>query len=639
MNSVIRFATMRTHPTAAARMALMAICSFLLVISTNGQTPQPRRKADAVVRKFEANARTLTIFDRAGHELRTLGARAIYNQPVFSPDGKRVAVAKVDLTPASCPDGTRCPTDIWIFDVGTGNETRITSSRGSDRVVQEFVWSPDGSQLVYCALRGNSAALYRKAANGEGAEELLYQNPAGTQVVPLNWGSDGRLSFFTPGGGLSQMFPMGDRKPAQLLSSTDFTQTGVVLGARVSPDDRLIAYQVTESSKNEIYIRTLLPGGTKSRVSDAGLGMIRWREDGRELYYMAPDRTVMAVEVDAAAQVKLSAPKPLFKELQVLPNTDAYYPFENPWGLGSVSPDGRRVVFAVPPRVEFQQVRIVDRKGKTITKVGEPGLYQQVSLSPDGARLSIVRTVPNTGKMEVVSFDLATGKVASVTNDSKDHPSAIWSSDFTHILYVTFPIGGTPPAIYRKPWTGTGVEELIYQFSEWAPINLTDISRDGKFLTYSSGGVIFVLPLAEGTGHQPIEFEKAAYETDFGRFSPDSRFLAFVSNETNRDEIYVRPFSTPVAAGPKWQASKDGGTGVASWREDGKELYYLNNTPARNEMQVMAAAVTLSPSFSSRPAELLFRVPGRNLKSNFSVNRDGTQFVLLLPENASLIPR
>jgi hypothetical protein len=94
-----------------------------------------------------------------------------------------------------------------------------------------------------------------------------------------------------------------------------------------------------------------------------------------------------------------------------------------------------------------------------------------------------------------------------------------------------------------------------------------------------------------------------------------------------------------VAAGPKWQASKEGGTGVASWREDRKELYYLNNIPARNEMQVMAVPVTPSPSFSSNPAELLFRVSGRNLRPNFSVNRDGTQFLLVLPENASLIAR
>jgi hypothetical protein len=70
-----------------------------------------------------------------------------------------------------------------------------------------------------------------------------------------------------------------------------------------------------------------------------------------------------------------------------------------------------------------------------------------------------------------------------------------------------------------------------------------------------------------------------------------------------------------------------------------KRLYYLNNIPARNEMQVMAVPVTPSPSFSSNPAELLFRVSGRNLRPNFSVNRDGMQFLLVLPENASLIAR
>src|SRR5262245_23560159 len=200
--------------TSAITILLATLCTLLLVVPMRGQQPQDREKADvteASRRKFEANARQLTFFDRAGKTLSTLGDRAIYTEPVFSPDGTRLAVTKVDLSVDRCPTPAQCPADIWVFDLTTGKETRVTSSLGLDRVVQASVWSPDGRELVYCAVRGFSAALYRKAASGEGSEELLYRNAGGTPMVPLNWTPDGRLSFWSSG--IWQMVVTGDGKP------------------------------------------------------------------------------------------------------------------------------------------------------------------------------------------------------------------------------------------------------------------------------------------------------------------------------------------------------------------------------------------------------------------------------------------
>ena len=133
-------------------------------------------RAKRIAQQFERDARVLTVFDRQGKVVTTVGERAIYSQPVFSPDRTRLAVIKFDLESET--------QDLWVLDVATGNSTRITSSQKREQVRLSPVWSPDGSQVAYVALRGGYFGLYRKASNGEGTEELLYQHPGASDVPP-----------------------------------------------------------------------------------------------------------------------------------------------------------------------------------------------------------------------------------------------------------------------------------------------------------------------------------------------------------------------------------------------------------------------------------------------------------------------
>src|SRR5262245_52070310 len=121
------------------------------------------------------DARTLTLFDRDGKTVATIGQRGLYNQPVFSPDRTRVAV--IGLDPEK---GTQ---DVWVIDVATGSRVRLTSSPRGEAGPRAPVWSPDGKQVAYIATRGGNEAIYRMAANGDGQEELLYKlNGAGIQL-------------------------------------------------------------------------------------------------------------------------------------------------------------------------------------------------------------------------------------------------------------------------------------------------------------------------------------------------------------------------------------------------------------------------------------------------------------------------
>jgi Domain of unknown function (DUF3471)/WD40-like Beta Propeller Repeat len=264
--------------------------------------------------------RQLTLFDRQGKVLRTLGEPGFYDEPVLSPDGTRVAVVRAG--------------DIWVFDVSSGTNTRITSSPEPE---SSPVWSRDGSQVAY--FRENYYSLFRKASNGTGSEELLYQHSLGTAMHLTDWSVDGRFLSFNSGGVLWAVPVNGERKAVELLREEFY-----VIGGPFSPDSRFLAYGSDETGRNEIYVQPFdpasrfSPGGRKWQVSRGGLGMVQWRGDGKELFYLGTDGGVMAVEVSTTPAFKVGLPKRLFRAPGTIPDPR----------LGSISRNGQRVVFAVP---------------------------------------------------------------------------------------------------------------------------------------------------------------------------------------------------------------------------------------------------------------------------------------------------
>jgi hypothetical protein len=174
---------------------------------------------------------------------------------------------------------------------------------------------------------------------------------------------------------------------------------------------------------------------------------------------------------------------------------------------------------------------------------------------------------------------------------------------------------------------------------------LTDWSSDGKFLTFFTG-VIVVVPIGDdkkGVERKEIDWLREDYDAGQGRFSPDNRFLAYLSNEANvdRGEVYVRPFdaSKPDAPGPgpAVQVSKDGSIGMIAWRQDGKELYFMT----RN-WEVMAVEVSTTPTFKAGTPRLLFSLPGPlpgNPMQWKNVSKDGDRFIFAMPTTAAPGPR
>ena len=280
----------RTSLVAAAAV----VAALLLTPSiVRAQLPRdPAERARIIAQILETQARQLTVFDRQGRNVGVVGPRDLYNQPVFSPDATKMAVIRPDLDKEN--------NDLWIIDVATARRTQLTTSETREGT-NSPAWSPDGKLVAYVALRKGFFGIYRRPADGTGAEELIYQGSF--PITLTDWSHDGKyLSYFASdltGGGLYALPIDGDRKPVEVLRNK--WQNA---GPRLSPDNSFMAFASNASGRNEIYVVPFDPKAaagsapTPTQISsEGGTGMTFWRKDGKELFYLAADRSIMSVEV------------------------------------------------------------------------------------------------------------------------------------------------------------------------------------------------------------------------------------------------------------------------------------------------------------------------------------------------------
>jgi len=611
----------------ASLITAAAVVALLLPARAHAQLPRdPAERAKVIAQILEANARQLTLFDRQGQRVGVIGPRDLYQQPVLSPDGKRLAVIKQDLDKEAA--------DLWVIDVASARGTQITTSKMREGVSAP-AWAPDSNQVAYVALRDGYFGVYRKGLGPQGQEELLLKNSA--PLTLTDWSQDGRyLSYFSTdlAGGALFALPTagsGERKPIEVLRNKFQLQ-----GPRLSPDSRVMSFVSNLSGRNEVYAVPFDPAAapgasastTPTQVSDqGGTGMVFWNRNGKELFYLAADRAVMSVAVEGTAPVKFGKPRVLFR-----PAADIA-PGLAP-GTTNVSRDGERFVFAVP-RPQLRQLTVYDRQGKAVAKAGEPGSYVQPNLSPDGTRAVVMRNDPRTGNGDIWVIDLASGTGTAITDDVYPDNAPIWSPDGKHVAYVSTREGLA--GIYRKAADGTGQAELLFQYTPGAGMVLTDWSPDGKFVTFYTG-VIVLVPVGtpgDAKSRKEIDWLREDYEAGQGRFSPDNRFIAYLSNEDNvdRGEVYVRPFDPgkPDAplTGKGVRVSKDGTIGMITWRQDGKELYFMTR-----DWEVMAVDISTTPTFTAGTPRLLFKLPGPlpgNPMQWNNVSKDGQRFIFSMP--------
>jgi len=261
-------------------------------------------------------------FDRRGSPLAAVTSAARMSEPALSPDGRQVAVQAVTVGEKG---------QLWIFDgAGLDQGRRLTFDAGGETPA----WSPDGRAIAYTSPRTSGWAVFRKASDGSGAEELLFESGVGCWVD--SWFPDGKSLLF------ERYYP--DRGADLWILPLDGSKQAVPFlegraneaHAAVSPDGKLVAYVSDDGGVGQVYVRAVADPGSNWQVSRDGGDWPHWRADGKELYFAGHDRVLRAVPVTNSDPFSFATPLPLFRLRTPEPKVTSNRTYFSP------APDGQR---------------------------------------------------------------------------------------------------------------------------------------------------------------------------------------------------------------------------------------------------------------------------------------------------------
>jgi Tol biopolymer transport system component len=324
------------------------------------------------------------------------------------------------------------------------------------------------------------------------------------------------------------------------------------------PDGNHFLYLVqSEKAENRgIWVGSL--DGKVSRQILATFSSVRFAPPGYLLFVR--DRTLMAQPFDAEALQLTGDALPIAERVQ-------QYLYRAGIAAFSVSDTGVLVFRSGTGYVT--QLTWLDRSGKLQEPFGRPGAYVDPELSPDGNFVA-VELEDESGGRDIWLMDVLRGTSSRFTFDAGAEVYPLWAPDGSWLAFSSLRFGLVRH--YRRRISGTGDEEL--PLGPGSSKELVDRSSDGRFLLYndhdaSTGSGLWTLPLFGDRKPQP--FLQTRFITRHARFSPEARWVAYVSGESGRLEVYVESF--PIPSGKK-QISIDGGT-QPRWRRDGRELFFL----------------------------------------------------------------
>lgn len=302
----------------------------MIVAEPAGSDSAVRRAAVSVsangvlaYRSSSAGKRQLVWFDRRGMRLGTVGApdEAVPTNPALSPNGRRIALSRT----------ARGNTDIWVLENDRPVASRLTFDAANDGAA---VWSPDGERIAFSSTRNGVFDMFEKAASGAGDERVLLVTSQ--PKTPLDWSRDGRFLLFAsadPNTGWDlRALPLTGGTPIG-VAETPFSERN----GQFSPDGRWVAFESNESGRFEISIQRFPEPGPKWQVSSGGGATPRWRDDGRELFYIAANGALMSADIAIS------------KDGQSLDVSDVKQLFRAPIVFGGSPRDNNKEQFAVTP--------------------------------------------------------------------------------------------------------------------------------------------------------------------------------------------------------------------------------------------------------------------------------------------------
>jgi Tol biopolymer transport system component len=295
----------------------------------------------------------------------------------------------------------------------------------------------------------------------------------------------------------------------------------------------------------------------------------------------------------------------------------------------SVSQNGT-LVYAQGVLQTAQQLTWFDRAGRVIGTLGEAAQYNSIALSPDERRVAAGLGTGTLDNRDIWIIDIARNVRSRLTSDPGADAGPVWSPDGTRVAFAGQRSGKI--SLRQQSINGTAADELLFESTgEFFP---SDWSADGRFIAYtdrSSAATndIWILPLFGD--RKPFPLAQTAFTETFAAFSPDVRWIAYLTYEANLVNVYVQSFPE---AKVKYLVSRDGGARPI-WRRDGKELFYIGPDGA-----MMAVSIDASRGFEAGVPRTLFTTDALNNQNLvYAVTKDGMRYLMnARPQQSSVAP-
>jgi serine/threonine protein kinase len=528
-----------------------------------------------------------------------------------SPDGRHLAFAAT---------GSDSIARLWIRDLDSLEVRVLSDSHPAtikySGIVPPFFWSPDsrfigfqaGGKLAKIEISGGPAQTLCEVQGSvvggswnredvivfaDSARGLMQVSAAGGVASPLTTFDPSRkevvhvLPFFLPDG----------RHFLYLRASSSPEYSGAYIGSVNAKPEEQDSKRLLATTSAPVYVPS----------SDSDSGQVLFVRQG----------TLMAQRFDAHRLELFGEAVPIAEQV------GSYLDY----GFFSASSNG--VLVYRSDAGQIYQLTWLDQRGQVLATVAEPGRYNSMALSPDGKRVAVSRTNPeNTPNWDVWLLDVARNTSTRLTYEQVRASSPVWSADGSSVIFDSIRAGEVN--LYLKLASGAGDERLLLKASDGYKY-ATSSSRDGRFLLYTvenpkTKSDLWVLPL-QGD-HMPIPFLRTEFNESSGQFSPDGHWIAYTSDESGDDEIYVREFSFDSAQGSrdtasKWLISKGGGTDP-TWSADSKELFYV-----ASDGKLMSVDISAKPVFEAGTPRPLFQLPPGFIGVN--VTADGRRFLIGVP--------
>jgi Tol biopolymer transport system component/tRNA A-37 threonylcarbamoyl transferase component Bud32 len=523
--------------------------------------------------------------------------------PVLSPDGRRLVFSA---------HTAESPKALWVRQLDSDSAQHLD---GTDGASFPF-WSADSRFIGFFA----EGKLKKIAASGGPVTTLAdAANPRGGA-----WGRDDVILFCPDFRSALYRIGAAGGHPAQ-VTTLDSTKHTTHRWPFFMPDGKHFVYLATNHSGgtrevNGIYFGSL--DGKESKLLVATEGGAQYASG----YLLFQSQAVLVAQpFDPARGVLSGEPVPVAEKVQYDSGV---------WrSLFTVSENGMLAYQAGSARLGTELMWF-DRGGKQTGKLSDRERYSDPRLSPDGRRLAVTVGDPLTN---IWVFDLDRGTKTRLTFDTATHNMPSWSPDGGRVAFASVAGaagGGLGASLHAKASNGTGADELLLASEPNTTLVYPQWSPDSRYLIYErfsgpTGSSVWAVPLSGDKKPFAVVQPQSQQNNIFSsRISPDGRWLAYTSNESGRSEIYVSPFP---GGGGRWQITTNGGD-AATWRRDGKELFYWANDQ-------MLTAVEVSPQgseFQVGAAHPLFRLSSPALGMAYDVTPDGQRFLVnYLPEDTS----